>query len=65
MPAPTRTVAPLSYLEDATERDFYRRRAVVTAVVLVALVIVAWWALGRAGAAIGDFFDDLIGQLNF
>jgi transcriptional regulator with XRE-family HTH domain len=58
------TVVPRSYLEDESERQFYRRRTVITAAVLVLFVIVALWALGRTGEAIGDFFDDLMGQLN-
>ena len=32
-----------------TEKDFYRRRGVITAIVLVFMVIVIWWALGRTG----------------
>ena len=57
-------VAGRSYLEDEAEKDFYRRRGVITAVVLVFMVIVIWWALGRTGGAIGDLIESLVGLLD-
>jgi transcriptional regulator with XRE-family HTH domain len=53
-----------SYLEDEAEKDFYRRRGVITAVVLVFMVIVIWWALGRTGGAIGDLIESIVGLLD-
>lgn len=53
-----------SYLEDEAEKDFYRRRGVITAVVLVFMVIVIWWALGRTGGAIGDLIESFVGLLD-
>ena len=57
-------VAGRSYLEDEAEKDFYRRRGVITALVLVFMVIVIWWALGRTGGAIGDFIESIVGLLD-
>lgn len=54
----------VSYLEDTEQRDFYRRRAVATAIVLVFLVIVLWWAMGRTGGAITDFIEGFVDELN-
>jgi transcriptional regulator with XRE-family HTH domain len=53
-----------SYLEDEAEKDFYRRRGVITALVLVFMVIVIWWALGRTGGAIGDLIESIVGLLD-
>jgi transcriptional regulator with XRE-family HTH domain len=53
-----------SYLEDEAEKDFYRRRGVITAVVLVFMVVVIWWALGRTGGAIGDLIESIVGLLD-
>lgn len=53
-----------SYLEDEAEKDFYRRRGLITALVLVFMVIVIWWALGRTGGAIGEFIESLVGLLD-
>ena len=68
-PGPTQAgsngfVSGISYIEDETEKDFYRRRGAITAVVLALMVIVVWWAFGRTGSAIGDFFESLIGSLD-
>ena len=68
-PGPTQAgsngfVSGISYIEDETEKDFYRRRGAITAVVLAFMVIVVWWAFGRTGSAIGDFFESLIGSLD-
>ena len=57
-------VAGRSYVEDEAEKDFYRRRGVITALVLVFMVIVIWWALGRTGGAIGDFIESIVGSLD-
>jgi hypothetical protein len=57
-------VAGRSYLEDEAEKDYYRRRGVITAVVLVFMVIVIWWALGRTGGAIGDLIESIVGLLD-
>ncbi|HUP17611.1 MAG TPA: helix-turn-helix domain-containing protein [Acidimicrobiia bacterium] len=53
-----------SYLEDEVEKDFYRRRGVITTLVLVFMVIVIWWALGRTGGAIGDLIESIVGLLD-
>lgn len=53
-----------SYLEDEAEKDFYRRRGLITALVLVFMVIVIWWALGRTGGAIGELIESLVGSLD-
>ena len=65
VPTPNGFVTGRSYLEDEEEKDFYRRRGLTTAIVLVFLVIVIWWALGRAGGAIGDLIDSIVGLLDF
>ena len=57
-------VGALSYVEDAAEKDFYRRRGVITAAVLIFMVIVIWWALGRTGGAIADFIEGILGSLD-
>ena len=57
-------VAGRSYVEDEAEKDFYRRRGAITAVVLVFMVIVTWWALGRTGGAIGDLIESFVGLLD-
>jgi transcriptional regulator with XRE-family HTH domain len=57
-------VAGRSYLEDEEEKDFYRRRGLITAIVLVFMVIVIWWALGRTGGAIGDLIESIVGLLD-
>lgn len=54
----------VSYLEDTEQRDFYRRRAVATAIVLVFLVIVLWWSMGRTGGAVTDFIESFVDELN-
>jgi transcriptional regulator with XRE-family HTH domain len=62
--SPNGFVTGYSYLEDESEKDFYRRRAMTTAIVLVFMVIVIWWALGRTGGAIGDFIESIVGLLD-
>lgn len=57
-------IAGRSYLEDEAEKDFYRRRGLITALVLVLMVIVIWWALGRTGGAIGELIESLVGSLD-
>ena len=57
-------VGALSYVEDETEKDFYRRRGVITAMVLAFMVIVIWWALGRTGGAIADLIEGIVGSLD-
>lgn len=57
-------VGALSYVEDDTEKDFYRRRGAITVVVLIFMVIVIWWALGRTGAAIADLIEGIVGSLD-
>ena len=64
VPTPNGFVTGRSYLEDEEERDFYRRRGLITAIVLVFLVIVIWWALGRAGGALGDLIESIVGLLD-
>ena len=64
VPSSNGYVAGRSYLEDEAEKDFYRRRGVVTALVLVFMVIVIWWALGRTGGAIGDLIESIVGLLD-
>ena len=53
-----------SYVEDEGEKDFYRRRGLITALVLVFMVILIWWALGRTGGAIGDLIESIVGLLD-
>jgi transcriptional regulator with XRE-family HTH domain len=64
MPAVPVVVQSLSYIEDSRERDFYRRRAIITAVVGVAIVVVLWWALNRTGSALVEFFRSIVDSLN-
>ena len=52
-----------SYIEDDSERDFYRRRMVGTLLVLVFLFVTLWWALRNAGGAIGEFVGGFIDEL--
>jgi hypothetical protein len=69
MPPPVRLdprLGPLvakSYIEDESERDFYRRRTVGTLLVLVFLFITLWWALRNTGGAIGEFVGGFIDEL--
>jgi transcriptional regulator with XRE-family HTH domain len=57
-------LAGRSYVEDETEKDFYRRRGATTAIVLVLMVIVIWWAFGRTGQAFGDLIESIFGSLD-
>ena len=57
-------VGALSYVEDDTEKDFYRRRGSITAVVLIFMVVVIWWALGRTGGAVADLIEGMVGSLD-
>ena len=57
-------VGALSYVEDDTEKAFYRRRGSITAVVLMFMVVVIWWALGRTGGAVADLIEGLVGSLD-
>ena len=57
-------VGALSYVEDDTEKDFYRRRGAITAVVLIFMVVVVWWAFGRTGGAIADLIEGIVGSLD-
>ena len=57
-------MAGRSYLEDEAEKDYYRRRGLITALVLAFMVIVIWWALGRTGGAIGDLIESIVGLLD-
>ncbi|MGH8958739.1 MAG: helix-turn-helix domain-containing protein [Acidimicrobiia bacterium] len=69
MPAPVKLdprLGPLvakSYIEDDSERDFYRRRMVGTLLVLVFLFVTLWWALRNTGGAIGEFVGGFIDEL--
>lgn len=59
------TLTGRSYVEDAGERDFYRRRTVGTLLVLVFLFVTLWWALRNTGGAISEFVGGFIDELNF
>jgi transcriptional regulator with XRE-family HTH domain len=52
-----------SYVEDPTERQRYRTRAVATAVVVLFLVVVFLWSFDRAVDALGTMWQDFIGML--
>lgn len=52
-----------SYIEDADERERYRVRAVATALLVVAILIVLLWSFDRATDALGGLWDDLIDSL--
>jgi transcriptional regulator with XRE-family HTH domain len=57
-------VSAPSYLEVPSQVALYRRRAIATAVSLVFLAIVLWWAVGSAGQAIAGFWNEIIGQID-
>lgn len=65
VPIPTSAPNTISYIEDAEQRDFYRRRAVTTSMVMVFLVIVFLWAMRRTGGAFAEFVESFIDALNF
>jgi transcriptional regulator with XRE-family HTH domain len=65
LPLPITVGPAISYVEDEEEREFYRRRAISTAIVSVSLAIIFWWALKRAGGAIVEFVASLVDGLNF
>ena len=52
-----------SYIEDADERERYRVRAVATALLVVAILIVLLWSFDRATDALGGLWDALIDSL--
>lgn len=52
-----------SYLEDESERQSYRLRAMITAAVMVALLIVLMWSFDRATDALGSMWDEFFGLL--
>lgn len=62
-PVPLFVQSP-SYVEDAEEKEFYRRRWALTAGVTVFLVVVFLWALDNTFGAIGEFISDFVGSFN-
>lgn len=54
-----------SYIEDPDEIQNYRLRAVVTAVVILALVIVLMWSFRNARESLGEMWEQLVGSLDF
>lgn len=60
----TQTPPEPSYLEDPGERQRYRVRAVATAALIIALVIVFMWSFGRATDALGSMWDEFFGMLD-
>jgi len=53
-----------SYLEDPEERQHYRVRALATAAMVLALIIVLLWSFDRATDALGTMWDDFFGMLD-
>ncbi len=62
-PAPVSTppapVAPVSYLDDPTEQQTYRIRAIATTIAVLVLIVVLFWALGRVGDAWSNIFGSI------
>jgi transcriptional regulator with XRE-family HTH domain len=59
----TPTVADLSYVEDESQRQLYRVRNLATLVAVVALIVTLIWAFGEGIGALGDWWDDFLGNL--
>lgn len=53
-----------SYLEDPEERQHYRVRALATAAMVLALIIVFLWSFDRATDALGTMWEDFFGMLD-
>jgi transcriptional regulator with XRE-family HTH domain len=53
-----------SYLEVPSELARYRRRAISTAVALVFIAIVFWWAAGNAVQAVAGIWNEITGQID-
>lgn len=54
-----------SYMEDRDERQRYRVRAMVTAMAVVALVIVLLWSFNRASDALSGMWNEFFSMLDF
>ena len=54
-----------SYMEDRDERQRYRVRAMVTAMAVVALVIVLLWSFNRATDALAGMWNEFFSMLDF
>jgi transcriptional regulator with XRE-family HTH domain len=60
----TAPVGEPSYLEDPEERQRYRLRALVTAIAVVALVIVLVWSFDRTTNALGNMWNHFVSMLD-
>jgi hypothetical protein len=60
----TTPVGEPSYLEDPEERQQYRLRALITAIAVVALVIVLVWSFGRTTNALGNMWNQFVSMLD-
>ncbi len=60
---PPRIPADRSYLEDRSQRQLYRVRALATLVALVALGVALLWAIGEGTGALGQWWDGFFGSL--
>lgn len=60
---PTPSLADLSYIEDASQRQLYRVRTLATVVGVVALVAALIWAVQQGVGAFDLWWDDFFGNL--
>jgi transcriptional regulator with XRE-family HTH domain len=61
--SPAPPVAEPTYIEDESQRQIYRIRHLATAVVVVALVMMFFWAMGNGWDAFTGWWDDFVGNL--
>ena len=59
----TPAVADPSYMEDRTQRQFYRVRTLATMVAAVALIVAFIWAWAEGWDAMSTWWDDFFGNL--
>lgn len=57
-------IGEASYMEEESERQRYRIRSMITAMVVIALVFVLMWSFGRTTDAISSMWDEFIGMLS-
>lgn len=56
-PPEPRAAAPLSYVEDPTQRYRYVLRGILTGIAIAAMLVILVWAFGELTEALGDVWD--------